>query len=120
MRRSRLIGLVVALLMSIPVSAAAESSYPDVISLPGGFFPEGIAVGDGHTVYVGSLADGSIWSGDLRTGEGEVVVIRRGRIRTLHPFKAAARETFCIFEYIYFARPTSTTVPPAPPSPRSS
>ena len=37
---------------------------------------------------------------------GEVVVIRRGRLRSLHPFKQEP-EHFCIFEYIYFARPDS-------------
>lgn len=37
---------------------------------------------------------------------GEVVVIRRGRIRSLRPFRAEP-ETFCIFEHIYFARPDS-------------
>ncbi len=46
--------------------------FPDRIALPVGFQPEGIEAGRGTTVYVGSLRDGSIWRGDVRTGEGSV------------------------------------------------
>jgi amidophosphoribosyltransferase len=38
---------------------------------------------------------------------GEVVVIRRGRLRSLRPFGRDVKETFCVFESIYFARPDS-------------
>jgi sugar lactone lactonase YvrE len=59
--------------ISMPVSAAAEP-FPDVIPLPDGWRAEGVAVGSGTSVYAGSLADGAIWKGDLRTGEGGVLV----------------------------------------------
>ncbi len=46
----------------------ASAHFPAVIELPVGFRPEGIAVGRGSTFYVGSLADGAVVRGDLRTG----------------------------------------------------
>ncbi|TYL50875.1 SMP-30/gluconolactonase/LRE family protein [Agromyces mariniharenae] len=41
----------------------------DLIALPDGFQPEGIAIGNGPTAYVGSLADGDVYVFDLRTGD---------------------------------------------------
>jgi len=54
----------------VSVSAASDDSgnFPAVIELPAGFRPEGIAVGKGSIFYTGSLADGAVVRGDLRTG----------------------------------------------------
>lgn len=75
--RKLLIALI-AILVSFAGSAADASSGPDhrlptEIDLPDGFFPEGIAIGRGSTFYVGSLADGSVYRGDLETGQGSVL-----------------------------------------------
>jgi sugar lactone lactonase YvrE len=65
-------GLVV---MSLTCStAAAAPTFPEVISLPNGWLPEGIAIGKRATFYSGSRANGAIYRGDLRTGEGSVFV----------------------------------------------
>jgi len=55
-------------------SAGAEQVFPENLALPNGIQPEGIATGRGTDFFVGSLADGRIYKGDLRTGEGEVLV----------------------------------------------
>ncbi len=55
-------------------SSATAERFPETIPLPDAFQPEGITLGNGHTAYVGSLADGSIYEVDLRTGEGSVLV----------------------------------------------
>src|SRR6476660_3043547 len=56
------------------MGAAPAQIFPDVISLPNGFQPEGIAIGRGTTFYVGSIPTGAVYRGDLRTGEGAVLV----------------------------------------------
>jgi sugar lactone lactonase YvrE len=63
-----------------PMGTALAAQFPDTIPLPNGWQPEGIATGTGTTVYAGSLADGSIWKGDLRTGQGDVLVDADGRM----------------------------------------
>jgi sugar lactone lactonase YvrE len=55
-------------------AAAAAAAFPQVIDLPRGFQPEGIEVGRGTTFYVGSVANGAIYCGNLRTGTGAVLV----------------------------------------------
>ena len=46
----------------------------DEIALPNGWQPEGITIGNGATIYSGSLATGAIFRADLRTGDGDVLV----------------------------------------------
>ena len=62
---------VAAIMIASPAPVGA-SSFPVSIPLPVGFYPEGIAVGRGHQFYVGSLLNGGVYKGDLRTGQGEV------------------------------------------------
>ena len=56
------------------LTVAAGSVFPPSAPLPDDFAPEGIAVGTGSTFYVGSLVDGDIYRGDLRSGAGSVFV----------------------------------------------
>jgi sugar lactone lactonase YvrE len=65
--------IIAVLLFAIP-AVAQTAAFPDIIQLPTGFQPEGIAVGKGSTFYTGSLADGRVLRGDLRTGVTEVLV----------------------------------------------
>jgi len=63
-----------AALVGASLAADTAKPFPEVIQLPTGFRPEGIEVGRGTTFYVGSVASGAIYSGDLRTGTRDVLV----------------------------------------------
>ena len=56
------------------VAVVTAVAFPQVIQLPPGFQPEGIEVGKGTTFYVGSRVAGAIYRGNLRTGEGSVLI----------------------------------------------
>ncbi len=58
---------------------APPGQLNDVIALPDGFQPEGIAIGPGGTGYVGSLADGDVYVFDVRTGEEITTLDGRAR-----------------------------------------
>ena len=56
------------------VPASAGSRFPASISIPNGFQPEGFTIGRGTSFYVGSLAGGAVFRGDLATGHGAILV----------------------------------------------
>lgn len=78
MRRLAL-AVTAATALALPTGAAAPAAadhrdrFPETIALPDGWQPEGIDSGRGTEVFVGSLAGGGIWRGDVRTGTGRVL-----------------------------------------------
>jgi hypothetical protein len=80
LRRLAAIVLFLSVVAVAPTAGAEPAVFPDRIELPPGFRPEGIAVGPGTTFYVGSIPTGAVYAGDLRTGEGDILVpARSGR-----------------------------------------
>lgn len=71
--------LTVSALGAVPSMVPATGApgprpFPETIGLPDGFQPEGVTSGRGPTFWVGSLADGAIYRGDVRSGAGAVLV----------------------------------------------
>jgi sugar lactone lactonase YvrE len=71
MRRIVLAAVAAVLLVAVPAGAAP---FPDRIDLPDGFAPEGITIAPGGIFYTGSLLNGAIFRGSVRTGEGSVFI----------------------------------------------
>ena len=65
--------IAAAALLSAPAPASADV-FPEVIELPDGWQPEGIASGSGTIVYSGSRATGDILAVDVVTGHRELAV----------------------------------------------
>ena len=57
---------------ALSATAAPGKNFPDSIALPDAWLPEGIAIGNGTTFYSGSRANGAIYRGDVRTGDGAI------------------------------------------------
>jgi sugar lactone lactonase YvrE len=57
-----------------PAEEAGDAGFPDVIPLPAGWQPEGIARGRGTTLFSGSMASGDVVAVDARTGGRHLVV----------------------------------------------
>jgi amidophosphoribosyltransferase len=77
---------------------------------PHGFRPLCIGrVGDGWVLASETCALDLIHARFVRDVEpGEIVVINQDGITSLQAFPEHERRSFCIFEYVYFARPDST------------
>ena len=63
------------ILLALPILSANAGGkpFPKIVPALDYSFPEGFAIGKGHTAYNGSV-DGSIYKMDLRSGKGEVLV----------------------------------------------
>ena len=72
--RRILISLLIVVLSLTAAGGVLAAPGLEVIPLPDGFAPEGIASGRGSTFYVGSIPTGAIYQGDFLTGEGEILV----------------------------------------------
>jgi sugar lactone lactonase YvrE len=70
----RIVSLLLLTAALAAPAALAKGTYPPTIALPNGFQPEGIAVGNGSTFYVGSIPTGAVYTGSLRTGTGHQLV----------------------------------------------
>jgi sugar lactone lactonase YvrE len=70
----RMLTIAVLVCAGLASTAVASHRFPETIPLPNGWQPEGIATGQGTDFFAGSRATGAVFAGDLRTGEGEVLV----------------------------------------------
>ena len=74
------VGILGATALGVTAQSAASAGtggrhrFPDSIALPAGWQPEGFTIGRGTSFYVGSLANGAVFRGDLATGTGRVLV----------------------------------------------
>ncbi len=77
---------------------------------PHGFRPLSIGkVGDAWVLASETCALDLIHAKFVRDVEpGEIVVINQDGLKSVQAFPAHTRRAFCIFEYVYFARPDST------------
>jgi sugar lactone lactonase YvrE len=77
-RLAVLLGLTLAT-VSLGIGSIATARSSDTIALPDGFQPEGIDI-DGTHFFSGSISTGAIYRGDVRTGDGSILVSgRQGR-----------------------------------------
>ncbi len=70
--RTALALLLAPIALMSPSAAPAHAVLPDVIALPPGWQPEGIAKGGGTTMFSASIASGDVLAVDVLTGESHL------------------------------------------------
>ena len=79
LRRNAALAALALVIVAVGVGpAGAKTALPSTLPLPRAWQPEGISI-KGHNFYVGSIATGSVYRGDLRTGQGAPHIERTGR-----------------------------------------
>ena len=73
-RRAAVAGLLTAMALVPWSPVSAQTVLPEVIALPNGWQPEGIARGPGATMYSGSRATGDVIAVNVVTGQTRLVV----------------------------------------------
>jgi len=133
--------LLVGLFLLTMADAATQSQapvYPELIRLPAGFGPEGIAAGNGSAFYVGAGVGsnpavlGQILAGDLRTGDVSQLVAPTGKPALGMKFDPRSKLLYVaggpsgtgrVYDAVsgaeiafYQFRPASSFPPPPPPT----
>src|SRR5688572_19397504 len=65
---------VFVIVQPAPTSRVQALPFASTIQLPNGWLPEGVATGDGATLYSGSRRNGAIYKADLESGQGSIIV----------------------------------------------
>lgn len=74
MQRRNLLFTCLMTLLALGLTQPAVAAVPERIPLPDGSQPEGLAITNNGTFYTGSLADGTIYVGDVEKGNVRVLV----------------------------------------------
>ena len=72
--RSLALGLCLFLVALVGEIQAAQPNFSARIDFPSGWSGEGVAVGRGHVFYATDTTNSTIYRGDLRTGEGAILI----------------------------------------------
>jgi hypothetical protein len=79
LRRALALAVATATALTLTAGVRPEApAGPDLLSLPDGFQPEGIAIGDQPYAYLGSRSSGDIVKLNLRTGTSTLLVAGAG------------------------------------------